>query len=213
MDIPRQALFGRLNPTLFKAIESATAFCKLRGNPYVELVHWLHQLLQSPDGDLQRILRHAGADLSALGADMARALAALPAGATSISDFAFQVEAATERAWVYATLAFGDDRVRGAYLLAALLKTPELRRTMLGMSAQFAKVRADDLVETVPALVAQSPESSEAAYDGSGLAPATPGEASAAMPPFAAAKSALGQYCRDLTEAARTGQLDPVIGR
>lgn len=44
MEISRQALFGRLNPSLFKAIESATAFCKLRGNPYVELVHLLHQL-------------------------------------------------------------------------------------------------------------------------------------------------------------------------
>ena len=61
MDISRQALFGRLNPTLFKAIESATVFCSSRGNPYVELVHWLHQLLQAPDGDLRRVLRDAGA--------------------------------------------------------------------------------------------------------------------------------------------------------
>lgn len=183
MEISRQALFGRLNPTLFKAIESATAFCKLRGNPYVELVHWLHQLLQAPDGDLQRILRHAGADLPALEADLTRALGLLPAGATSISDFSFQIESAMERAWVYATLAFADDHVRGAYLLSALLKTPELRRTMLSISNQFAKVRADDLGEAVSALVAQSPESREAAYDGSGLAPATPGEASGAMAP------------------------------
>ncbi|AJG18134.1 type VI secretion system ATPase TssH [Cupriavidus basilensis] len=213
MEISRQALFGRLNPTLFKAIESATAFCKLRGNPYVELVHWLHQLLQAPDGDLQRILRHAGADLPALEADLTRALGLLPAGATSISDFSFQIESAMERAWVYATLAFADDHVRGAYLLSALLKTPELRRTMLSISNQFAKVRADDLGEAVSALVAQSPESREAAYDGSGLAPATPGEASGAMAPTGSGKSALGQYCRDLTEEARAGRLDPVIGR
>ncbi|MGX6567334.1 type VI secretion system ATPase TssH [Cupriavidus necator] len=213
MDISRQALFGRLNLTLFKAIESATAFCKLRGNPYVELVHWLHQLLQAPDGDLQRMLRHAGADLSVLEADLTRALAALPAGATSISDFSFQLESAIERAWVYATLAFSDDHVRGAYLLAALLKTPELRRTVLGISSQFAKVRPDDLVEMAPALIAQSPESREAAYDGSGLAPATPGEASGATAPASAGKPALGRYCRDLTEEARAGRLDPVIGR
>ncbi|WP_316855826.1 hypothetical protein [Ralstonia mannitolilytica] len=38
MDISRQALFGRLNPTLFKAIESATAFCKLRGKPTLPLL-------------------------------------------------------------------------------------------------------------------------------------------------------------------------------
>jgi len=213
MDISRQTLFGRLTPTLFKAIESATAFCKLRGNPYVELVHWLHQLLQAPDGDLQRVLRHAGVDLHVLEADVTRALATLPTGATSISDFAFQIESAIERAWVYATLAFADDRVRGAYLLTALLKTPELRRTVLGISDQFAKVHAINLVDSIPALVAQSPESLETAYDGSGVAPAIPGEASGTMAPGSPGKNALAQYCRDLTEDARGGRLDPVIGR
>ncbi|WP_066742154.1 type VI secretion system ATPase TssH [Cupriavidus sp. D384] len=213
MDISRQALFGRLNPTLFKAIESATAFCKLRGNPYVELVHWLHQLLQAHDGDLQRVLRHAGVNFPTLEADVTRALAALPAGSTSISDFAFQLESAIERAWVYATLAFADHHVRGAYLLTALLKTPELRRAVLGISSQFAKVRADDMVDSIPAIIAQSPESLEAAYDGSGFAPAVPGETSGAMAPGSSGKSALTQYCRDLTEEARAGRLDPVIGR
>jgi len=39
-DISRVALFGKLNSLGYKAIESATVFCKMRGNPYVELVHW-----------------------------------------------------------------------------------------------------------------------------------------------------------------------------
>ncbi|MBP0656553.1 hypothetical protein J8J20_22020, partial [Mycobacterium tuberculosis] len=85
MDISRQTLFGRLNPTLFKAVESATAFCKRRGNPYGELAHWLHQLMQTPDGDIQRVLHHTGVDAQHIEADLARALAALPTGATSIS--------------------------------------------------------------------------------------------------------------------------------
>ena len=46
-DISRTALFGKLNSLGYKAIESATVFCKMRGNPYVELVHWLHQILQN----------------------------------------------------------------------------------------------------------------------------------------------------------------------
>ena len=46
-EISRVALFGKLNPLAYKAIEGATVFCKLRGNPYVELVHWLHQILQT----------------------------------------------------------------------------------------------------------------------------------------------------------------------
>ena len=40
-EISRVALFGKLNSLGYKAIESATVFCKLRGNPYVDLVHWI----------------------------------------------------------------------------------------------------------------------------------------------------------------------------
>lgn len=56
-EISRAALFGKLNSVAYKAIEAATVFCKLRGNPYVELAHWLHQLLQLQDSDLHRIVR------------------------------------------------------------------------------------------------------------------------------------------------------------
>ncbi len=45
-EIKRTALFGKLNSLAYKAIEGATVFCKMRGNPYVELVHWVHQILQ-----------------------------------------------------------------------------------------------------------------------------------------------------------------------
>ena len=45
-EISRSALFGKLNKLAYRGIESATVFCKLRGNPYVELVHWIHQILQ-----------------------------------------------------------------------------------------------------------------------------------------------------------------------
>jgi len=108
MSLSRHILFGKLDTTLFKAIESATAFCKLRGNPYVELVHWLNQLHQLPDGDWQRVLRHFQIDAATLDRDLASALAALPAGATSISDFSHHIETAIERAWVTATLLAGD---------------------------------------------------------------------------------------------------------
>ena len=63
-EISRTAAFGKLNPIAYKAIEGATVFCKLRGNPYVELVHWLHQILQVQDSDLHRIVRHYELDAS-----------------------------------------------------------------------------------------------------------------------------------------------------
>ena len=82
-EISRSTLFGKLNPVAYRAIEGATVFCKLRGNPYVELVHWLHQILQAQDSDLHRIVRHFELDASRLAADITAALDKLPRGATA----------------------------------------------------------------------------------------------------------------------------------
>lgn len=212
MSITRHALFGKLGSTLFKSVESATALCKLRGNPYVELVHWLYQILQLSDSDLHRILRHCEIDPGSLERDMARAFAALPAGAGSISNFSHHIETAIERAWVFATLGFNDHRVRGAWLVAALVKTPELRHVLLGISPAFRSIPIDGLDAALPAWIDGSPEGTESAYDGTDFSPASPGEASGALP--ASPKgSTLEQYCTDLTARARHGEIDPVVGR
>ncbi|KAA8766680.1 type VI secretion system ATPase TssH [Burkholderia pseudomallei] len=212
MTVSRQALFGKLGYSLFRSIESATAFCKLRGNPYVELVHWLHQMLQAADGDMQRIARHCDIDLGELERDMVRALGELPAGASSISDFSHHIETAIERAWVLATLDFGDRRIRGAWLLAALLKTPELRRVLLSISSAFGRIRVDELDAMLPAWIDGSPEANETPYDNSDFGAAIPGEASSAMQQKGGG-SPLEQFCLDLTARARAGQIDPVVGR
>ncbi|AOK47360.1 ClpV1 family T6SS ATPase [Burkholderia sp. MSMB617WGS] len=212
MTISRQALFGKLGGTLFRGIESATVFCKLRGNPYVELVHWLHQLLQQTDSDLHRILRHAGIERDALDRDMARALAALPAGASSISDFSHHVESAIERAWVLATLRFDDRRIRGAWLVAALVGTPELRRVLLSISPAFGKLGADGIDDALPAWIDGSPEAADAPYDSRDFAPVPAGAASDAIP-SAPTGAPIEPYCADLTARAKDGGIDPVVGR
>jgi type VI secretion system protein VasG len=209
--ISRHTLFGKLGTTLFRGIECATTFCKLRGNPYVELVHWIHQLLQLTDSDLHRILRHSGIDRAALDNDIARALRALPAGASSVSDFSHHVELAIERAWVLSSLGQNEHRIRGAWLFTALARTAELRRVLLSISREFARLPAEGLDQTVSSWIADSPEANDPPYDGSGCEKALPGEASHAVIPAAA--SVLGQYCMDLTAVARAGEVDTITGR
>jgi len=85
-DISRVALFGKLNGLGYKAIEGATVFCKLRGNPYVEMLHWFHQILQLQNSDVHLIARAFNIDASRLASDMTQSLDRLPRGATSISD-------------------------------------------------------------------------------------------------------------------------------
>jgi type VI secretion system protein VasG len=65
-EISRVSLFGKLNPLVYKTIEGATVFCKLRGNPYVELVHWMTQLLENNASDVHAIVRHYALDAAVL---------------------------------------------------------------------------------------------------------------------------------------------------
>ncbi len=214
-DISRVALFGKLNSLAYKAIESATVFCKLRGNPYVELVHWLHQVLQLQSSDVHLIVRAFGVEPARLARDMTEALDRLPRGASSISDLSSHIEDATERAWVWATLKYGESRIRTGHVLVALAKTPGLRNALLAMSREFEKVNPDRLADDFEKIVASSPEETLGASDGSQLTEAAaPGEASGALPPAQLGKQeALKRFTVDLTEQARLGKIDPVVGR
>src|SRR4029079_12839649 len=111
-EISRVALFGKLNSLAYRGIESATVFCKMRGNPYVEIVHWLAQILQLQDSDLHRCIKQFNMEAGRLAKDLTEALDRLPRGSTSISDLSSQVEEVVERGWVYGTLMFGDSQVR-----------------------------------------------------------------------------------------------------
>ncbi|NYZ64287.1 type VI secretion system ATPase TssH [Luteimonas deserti] len=212
-EISRSALFGKLNPTTYRAIESATVFCKLRGNPYVELVHWVHQLLQLDDSDLHRIVRHFGVEPSRLARDVTAALDRLPRGATAISDLSSTVEEAVERAWVFATLMFGEAQVRSGYLVVGALRTPQLRNALQAISPEFGKLKPEALSDGFDAIVGDSPETGQRASDGFDIG-GVPGEASGAIAPAAMGKQeALKKFTTDLTEQARSGKLDPIIGR
>ncbi|MFW9269606.1 type VI secretion system ATPase TssH [Pseudomonas sp. NR3] len=212
-EISRAALFGKLNSVAYKAIEAATVFCKLRGNPYVELAHWFHQLLQLQDSDLHRIIRQFNIEPARLARDLTEALDRLPRGSTSITDLSSHVEEAVERGWVYGSLMFGESQVRTGYLVLGILKTPSLRHALLGLSSEFDKVKVEALSERFDEYVGDSPENALAASDGFN-AGAVPGEASGAMAPSAMGKQeALKRFTVDLTEQARSGKLDPIVGR
>jgi len=214
-DISRTSLFGKLNSIGYKAIEGATIFCKLRGNPYVELVHWLHQILKLPDSDLHRIIKHFEIDPSRLAADMTAELDRLPRGATSISDLSAHLEEAVERGWVYGSLLFGESQIRTGHLVVGILKTSGLKNVLLRISKEFDKVKLEQLTDNFAKIVAGSSEESLAATDGSSLrAEAEAGGAPGEMAPAAMGKQeALSRFSVDLTEKARRGEMDPILGR
>ncbi len=212
-EISRAALFGKLNAISYRSIEAATVFCKMRGNPFVEIVHWIHQLLQLTDSDLHRVVKNANINPSTLAKDITSALDKLPRGSSSISDLSSHVEHACERAWVYGSLMFNSGQIRSGYLLLGMVKTRELRNHLVGISKEFEKISADQFTDRFDEFVAGSPEEAMAATSGS-TGQAAPGEASGAMPPAQMGKEeALKRFTVDLTAKARSGEMDPIVGR
>ena len=214
-DISRVALFGKLNSVCYKAIESATVFCKMRGNPYIELVHWFNQILQLQNSDLHCIIKQFNLDPSHLAKDFTESLDRLPRGSTSISDLSAHIEEAVERGWLYSTLMFSESQVRSGHLVVGILKTPGLKNALANISKEFEKISVDKLTEKYDEVMAGSPEDSLPASDGylvgGGVAP---GEVSGAMPQAQMGKQeALNQFSVDLTEKARNGEIDPIVGR
>src|SRR2546427_4858120 len=211
-EISRATLFGKLNPIMFKAAEGAVTFCKLRGNPHVDLSHWLFQIVNLPDSDMHRILRHFEVDTARLVRDFQTTLERLPRGASAIEDFSEHLPYAVKEGWMYATLLFGESQVRSGYLVVGLLKNDRLRDVLTRISGEFEKVEVETLTEAFARIVKGSPEAGQTSSDG--FAAGTPGEASNAIPPAAMGKQeALRRFASDLTARARAGAIDPVTSR
>ncbi|RUW63859.1 type VI secretion system ATPase TssH [Mesorhizobium sp. M7A.F.Ca.US.008.03.1.1] len=199
----RKELVGKLNPVGVRAFKAAADSAKLRGNPYVELVHFIEQLVLSDRSDVQMIISDAGVDASRLTADMPRAVDKLPYGATSIEEFSDHIFHAIQEAWNLATLEFGVEEVRSGHIILACLKTPVLEGLLSKISGEFDKIDADAVIARFADVVEGSLEAGASTTVSTAEAPKrAPG-----------GDSALAKYATDLTQRARDGKIDPVVGR
>ncbi|TGT67763.1 ATP-dependent Clp protease ATP-binding subunit [bacterium M00.F.Ca.ET.159.01.1.1] len=200
----RKELVAKLNATGVRAFKAAADTAKLRGNPYVELVHFIQQLVLSERSDVQMIVADAGIDASRLTADMTRAIDKLPYGATSIEEFSDHIFHAIQEGWNLATLEFRAEEVRSAHILLACLKTPVLEGLVSKISAEFDKIDADGVISRFADVTEGSLEA--------GSPPAEPATETP-MKRGPGGDSALAKYATDLTQRARDGKIDPVVGR
>jgi len=181
----------------------------MRGNPKVELEHWLLQLANEQNSDFQKILTHYSVDFSKLASDLTTALSRLSRGSTALAGFGLPVREIVEQGWIYASLLYKQGSVRSSHLLVGCFRNNSLETTLYGLSNEFRKIDANDLGEKLLEITAGSSE------DG-GSAPVMPqGDGGSGDVPAGApgATQALEQFTVDLTAEARDGELDPIFGR
>jgi type VI secretion system protein VasG len=202
-----KSLFAKLNDTSRTATESAAALCLSEHHYDVEVEHLLLQLLDSNDNDLPAILRHYDVVPDRLQAQLVTALGTFKKGNTRTPALSPHLTRMIEQAWVLASIEFGQAQIRTGHLLQALLDDDELRRVVIAGAAELEKINADDLRVNLNALVEGSAESKQAKpLDTSGGASANPVKGNGKTP-------ALDQYTINLTQSAREGRIDPVLGR
>ncbi|VIO76379.1 Chaperone protein ClpB 1 [Bradyrhizobium ivorense] len=211
VDISIEAVAGKLNRLGYEAFFKALRQAKGAGNRNVELAHWLAHILQSERTDIGLTADHFKLDRGRLSADITSVVNGFRKNETEMPAVSNTVMDALDRGWHYATLFFGETQIRTGHILVGVLQSRELTRALVNVSPEFAKISVDLLTAEHRKIWAGSEEETLRPMDGSGaVASGTPGAEHAAG---AKGTTALDRFSQDLTAKARSGEMDPILGR
>ncbi|CAB3813024.1 MULTISPECIES: type VI secretion system ATPase TssH [Achromobacter] len=212
MATPLKTLIGKLNQTCRQAAERAASLCMAQGHYEVDLEHLFLALLEKPASDFSIVARRSGIEASVLEADLNAEIRGFKNGNTRTPVFSPHLPRLFEHAWLIASLDTQTTRIRSGHLLLALLTEPDLAQLARRGSRLFESFRLDELKHDFAALTAGSEEAGQSVALGD--SPAADAAQDGAAPAAGLSKTpALDQYTANLTERAREGKIDPVIGR
>ena len=210
-DISLEAVAGKLNRVGYEAFFKALRQAKGAGNRNVELAHWLAHILQSERTDIALTADHFKLDRGKLMTDVTAVVNGFRKNETEMPAVSNTVMDLLDRGWHYATLFFGETQIRTGHILVGALQSRELTRAFGNVSPEFAKVSVDVLTNEYRKIWAGSEEENLRPIDGSGLVAAdTPGAQHGAAPK---GTTALDRFSQDLTAKAKSGDMDPILGR
>ena len=212
MSISLKTLISKLNASCRQAAERAANLCMSRGNYEVDVEHLLLALLEQPQSDFAVIGRRSGVNLQTLEKDLQDELGRLKTGNSRTPVFSPHLPKLFEHAWLIASLDTQTTRIRSGHLLLALLTEPDLSQLANRSSKLFSRFKLEELKHDFARITEGSREAAESV----GFADAAPAEDQEApvAPNAGLGKTpALDQYTTNLTQRARDGKLDPVIGR
>jgi type VI secretion system protein VasG len=211
-------LIAKLDDTCRKAAEYAINFCVARSHYEVDLEHFFLALLDNPQSDFFLLCRRFGISATELEKDLQDEIGRFKTGNSRTPVFSAQLLKLFEHGWLLASLENQTSRMRSGHLLLALLTEPELSQIAYRGSKLFARFALDELKHKLTEFTAKFPETMESVslrqadtvgdLDNGDTRQGEIGDQSAV-----ARTPALDQFTSNLTERARNGKIDPVIGR
>ena len=208
MAISLRSIVSRLNDTTRKALEDAAGLCLARTHYNVEIEHFLTKLMDVTDSDFGRILKQFGVDKARLAGELGRSLDKIKTGNARTPAFSPTLFRMFTEAWTVGSLEFGGVQIRTGFIVLALVSDEELSRIVREISKELQKIEPEALRKQMPSILADSPEYTAEPAAAAAAAPGTPG-----VPKVGGKTPNLDQYTVNLTENAKKGKLDPVLGR
>ena len=206
-----KALVGKLNSLCRRALEGAAGMCLSRTNYNVEIEHWLMKLLEPANTDLTKLMKHYDVHPAQVNRELTRTLDQLKTGNARAPELSMEIMDLMREAWTLGSLDYSSHRIRSGFLLAALLSERTLSSRLRTSSPELAKIPADRIQREVQAIVAGSVE--DAVEPGAPTAGES-AETASGQPVQPGSKTpSLDQFTMNLTERARKGEIDPVVGR
>jgi type VI secretion system protein VasG len=202
-----KSLIGKLNDSTRGAMEASAGLCLARTHYDIEIEHFVLKLLDSSNNDAAAIFKHFELDTSRFSGELFRALDRLKSGNARTPALSPTLIKMMTEAWTLGSIDYGAGQVRTGFTILALVTNAELIRLMRDASREFQKVQADALSKDFFAIVAGSSEEAQAAMA------AASGAGAAAGPRPGGKTPNLDQFTINLTEKAKTGKIDPVLGR
>lgn len=189
------------------ALEKAANLCINLQNYEIEIEHLLLELITQPQNtDFKVILNKYKISTSQLQLDLMNSVNELPKGNVRTPIFSSSIIHLLKQAWLLAS-AESDSVIRSSHLLVALLTATDLYQMAIRASRIFDLFPIDSLKHKFNDICKSSDEfQSINQSTSSDLKPEN-------EPPQELKTPTLNQYTVNLTEKAKNGQIDPVIGR
>ena len=211
-DISLEAVAGKLNRVGYEAFFKALRQAKGAGNRNVELAHWLAHILQSERTDIGLTADHFKLDRGKLMTDVTAVVNGFRKNETEMPAVSNTVMDLLDRGWHYATLFFGETQIRTGHILVGALQSRELARAFTNVSQRIRQ----DFDRSPHQRVSQDLGrlgGGESASDGRLGAGRRRRARRAGIGSASKGTTALDRFSQDLTAKAKSGEMDPILGR
>ncbi len=187
------ALVERLTAEARSSLEQAAANASSRSHHSVEVVHWLFAMNQNQDPIINELFKKYRVVSQKLHQDLESVQSTLKTGCDGVPGLAPHTVSILQSAWMLASIEYQSEQIEAIHLLHAVL-VDDTSYILSGVfSSEIAKIQPEELVEFYH-------QQAQSSVDAGRLGEVKP-------QPY------LEQYTINLTEQAKLGKIDPVVGR